>query len=113
MTTFSTKAARMDARLQGMARRLGLQRACFALRDYLRSRRETQDMPMNERIGVQFVHVPEWAGTTIIGQTPLVHGNRSAKVFLWRDPALFERCFTCRWSLGLPAPVRVGGQRGR
>ena len=94
MTTFSTQAALMDARLQGAARGLGLQRSYFDLREYLRAKRETLDMSVNVRTGVLFVHVPKCAGTTIIRQIPLAHGHRSAEFFLWRDPVLFERCFT-------------------
>ena len=94
MTTFSTRAALMDARLQGAARGLGLQRSYFDLREYVRARRETIDLSVNDRTGVLFVHVPKCAGTTSIRQIPLAHGHRSAEFFLWRDPALFERCFT-------------------
>lgn len=94
MTTFSTGAALADARLQGMARGLGLQRAYFDLREYARARRETLDMSVNRETGALFVHVPKCAGTTIIRQLPIAHGHRSAEFFLWRDPALFERLFT-------------------
>lgn len=94
MTTFSTGAALMDARLQGQARALGLQRSYFDLREFARAKRETIDLSVNAETGVLFVHVPKCAGTTIIRQRPLAHGHRSAEFFKWRDPALFERCFT-------------------
>ena len=95
MTTFSTRAALMDASLQGRARTLGLQRLYFDAREYARAKRETLDMSGVDRAGVLFVHVPKCAGTTVIRQRPeIAHGHRSASFFAWRDPALFERCFT-------------------
>ena len=94
MTTFSTGAALMDARLQGQARGLGLQRRYFDLREYARAKRETLDLSVNREAGVLFVHVPKCAGTTIILQRPLAHGHRSAEFFLWRDPELFRSVFT-------------------
>lgn len=94
MTTFSTGAALIDARLQGAARGLGLQRGYFDLREYVRAKRETIDLSVNRKAGVLFVHVPKCAGTSIIRQRPLAHGHRSAEFFLWRDPTLFENCFT-------------------
>ncbi|WP_138470119.1 sulfotransferase family 2 domain-containing protein [Poseidonocella sp. HB161398] len=94
MTTFPTGAALMDARLQGQARGLGLQRAYFDLREYARARRERLDLAANRDAGVLFVHVPKCAGTTIIRQRPLAHGHRSAAFFKWRDPGLFDACFT-------------------
>lgn len=94
MTTFSTRAALLDARLQGQSRGLGLQRAYFDLREYARARREVIDLSVNAETGVLFVHVPKCAGTTIIRQKPVAHGHRSAEFFLWRDPDLFRRCFT-------------------
>jgi len=51
MTTFSTGAAMMDARLQGQARALGLQRAYFDLREYTRARRERLDLSVNRATG--------------------------------------------------------------
>ncbi len=94
MTTFSARASLMDARLQGMALRLGQQRRYFDSREYLRAKREKIDLKINDETGVLFVHVPKCAGTTIIRQKPIAHGHRSANFYVWRDPALFARCFT-------------------
>lgn len=94
MTTFSTRVALWDARLQGTARAAGLQRSYFDAREFLRAKRETLDLSGIERAGVLFVHVPKCAGTTVIRQRPeIAHGHRSAQFFAWRDPALFERAF--------------------
>ena len=94
MTTFSTRAALADARLQGACRLVGLQRSYFDAREYVRARRETLDLEENRRHKALFVHVPKCAGTTIFQQVPIAHGHRSASFFYWRDRALFESCFT-------------------
>lgn len=94
MTTFSTGAALMDARLQGQARMLGLQRAYFDAREFARARRERLDLSINRETGALFVHVPKCAGTSIIRQRPIAHGHRSAQFFRWRDPDLFAACYS-------------------
>tara|TARA_Y100000815_G_scaffold156718_3_gene142419 strand:+ start:269 stop:994 length:726 start_codon:yes stop_codon:yes gene_type:complete len=94
VTTFSTKAALADARLQAGARWIGMQRRYFDTREYIRAKRETLDMSENRARGALFVHVPKCAGTTIARQVPITHGHRSAEFFKWRDPALFDSCFT-------------------
>lgn len=93
MTTFSTGAALMDARLQGQARAIGLQRTYFDLREFARAKREMLDLTVNREEGALFIHVPKCAGTTIIRQKQLAHGHRSAEFFLWRDRAFFESVF--------------------
>lgn len=94
MTTIPPLAVAADARLQQLARRAGLQRRYFDLREYARARLERRDLSENARAGAIFVHVPKCAGTTITRQVPIAHWHRSAQYYRWRDPALFESAFT-------------------
>lgn len=94
MTTFSTPVALMDARLQGISGRIGLQRYYFDAREYMRAKTETLDLSENRARGALFVHVPKCAGTSIAQQVPITHGHRSAQFFKWRDPQLFDDVFT-------------------
>lgn len=94
VTTFSTSLALADARVQAGFRWIGLQRQYFDSREFLRSKYETIDMSNNRAKRALFVHVPKCAGTSIFTQVPIAHGHRSAEFFRWRDPALFDTCFT-------------------
>lgn len=83
-----------DLRTQRIARRLGLQRRYFDLREMARARSEKLDTALNRRTGALFIHVPKCAGTTIARQVPLSHGHRSASFLRWAEPDLFRRSFT-------------------
>ncbi|MCB2127518.1 MAG: sulfotransferase family 2 domain-containing protein [Rhodobacteraceae bacterium] len=95
MTQFSGRITTLDSRLQGAARAVGLQRAYFDLREYARARLiDNVDLAENRKHRAIFVHVPKCAGTAIATQLPIAHGHRSAEFLRWKDPVLFDACFT-------------------
>ncbi|SPH24273.1 hypothetical protein DEA8626_03323 [Defluviimonas aquaemixtae] len=95
MTEFASSLTTLDSRLQGIARAMGLQRAYFDMREFARARLiDRVDLTENRNHRAIFVHVPKCAGTAITTQLPIAHGHRSAEFLRWKDPALFDACFT-------------------
>ena len=98
MSAIPFKAAFLDARLQGMAGRLGLQRPYFMMRERARAHYDKIDLVPMRTHGAIFIHVPKCAGTTIISQIPLAAGHRSAEFFSRYAPDLWQSAFTFGFS---------------
>ena len=95
MTEFAKTLTTLDCRFQGVARRIGLQRTYFDVREFMRAKVVDRiDMSENRRLRAIFVHVPKCAGTAIKTQLPIAHGHRSAEFLRWKNRELFDDCFT-------------------